>query len=455
VTDISVYKKAKDRGKIIYPSVPSSIAPVSHSAELPIPVPPASGTFSTSAESSSASDMDEYQDDSTKEPHFPDQDELDDLVRDLCLTKSSAELLTSRLKQWNLLSGSCRVTSYRKRHNNFAAFYQCAENLCFCSDVEGLFKEVGVEYNPADWRLFIDSSIRSLKGVLLHNGNQFPSMPVAHSTHLKENYDNVKYMLEKIGYSNHQWEVCGDFKMIAFLLGLQGGYTKYSCFLCLWDSRATSQHYVTGQWPARTQLTTGQYNVIHDRLVETEKILLPPLHIKLGLAKQFVKALGSQSEAFQHICLMFPKLSDAKLKAGIFTRPQIREMLNCTDLEQKMSSLEKNAWQAFRLVVSGFLGNHRSENYKELVQNLIEHYGKLGCRMSIKLHFLHCHLDFFKPNLGSVSEEHGERFHQDIQLMEKRYQGRWDSAMMGDYIWGLIRHDSSQYKRKSRSNVHF
>ena len=42
---------------------------------------------------------------------------------------------------------------------------------------------------------------------------------------MKENYANVKYLLEKIGYMTH---VCGDFKMLGFFLGLQGGYTKYS-----------------------------------------------------------------------------------------------------------------------------------------------------------------------------------------------------------------------------------
>ena len=31
--------------------------------------------------------------------------------------------------------------------------------------------------------------------------------------------------------------------------------------------------------------------------------------------------------------------------------------------------------------------------------------------------------EFFRLNLGDVGEEHGERFHQDIQTMEKRYQG--------------------------------
>ena len=42
--------------------------------------------------------------------------------------------------------------------------------------------------------------------------------------------------------------------------------------------------------------------------------------------------------------------------------------------------------------------------------------------MPLKMHYLHSHLDFFRSKLADVSEEHGERFHQDIQVMEKRYQ---------------------------------
>jgi hypothetical protein len=52
--------------------------------------------------------------------------------------------------------------------------------------------------------------------------------------------------------------------------------------------------------------------------------------------------------------------------------------------------------------------------------------------MSLKIHFLNWHLDFFPENLGTVSEEQGERFHQDIKEMERRYQGRWNVNMMGD-----------------------
>ena len=90
-----------------------------------------------------------------------------------------------------------------------------------------------------------------------------------------------------------------------------------------------------------------------------------------------------------------------------------------------------------------------------LVSNLIKSYKKLGCRMSLKLHFLHFHLNFFRDNLGNVSEEHGERFHQGIQVMEKRYQPRWDKAVMADYVRNLVRKCNTTYKQKSYSNVHF
>jgi hypothetical protein len=53
--------------------------------------------------------------------------------------------------------------------------------------------------------------------------------------------------------------------------------------------------------------------------------------------------------------------------------------------------------------------------------------------MSLKIHFLDSHLDFFPHNLGKVSDEHGERFHQDIAVMESRYQGHEGPNMLADY----------------------
>ncbi|KAF2357548.1 hypothetical protein FHG87_011689 [Trinorchestia longiramus] len=46
-------------------------------------------------------------------------------------------------------------------------------------------------------------------------------------------------------YQKHRWLICGDLKVVGLILGLQDGYTKYPCFLCLWDSHADDQHYVS------------------------------------------------------------------------------------------------------------------------------------------------------------------------------------------------------------------
>ena len=73
--------------------------------------------------------------------------------------------------------------------------------------------------------------------------------------------------------------------------------------------------------------------------------------------------------------------------------------------------------------------------------------------MSIKMHFLQSHLDYFPKNCGDYSEEQGERFHQDIKTMESRYQGRWDINMLADYCWCLKRDEpESLHKRKSVKN---
>ena len=68
---------------------------------------------------------------------------------------------------------------------------------------------------------------------------------------------------------------------------------------------------------------------------------------------------------------------------------------------------------------------------------------------------MHSHLDFFPDNLGDVSDEHGERFHQDISVIEKRYQGKLNKRMMGDYCWYLQRYGDASHKRKAKGQKHF
>ena len=155
-----------------------------------------------SATASENSDIDaEYALPTSSVPHFPTKQELDDLIRDLGLTKSGAELLTSRLNEWNMLGDDCKSSAYRKRHLEFSVYFDVIENLCYCKNAEGLFRAVGIDHDSTQWRLFIDSSTKSLKSVLLHNSNIYLSIPLAYLLQMKEDYENVKQLLIKINYA--------------------------------------------------------------------------------------------------------------------------------------------------------------------------------------------------------------------------------------------------------------
>ncbi|UYV63997.1 hypothetical protein LAZ67_2006283 [Cordylochernes scorpioides] len=179
-----------------------------------------------------------------------------------------------------------------------------------------------------------------MKAVLLHNGNKFPSVPIANASNMKETYENMKLLLKKIEYE--RYELC------------QGNGSKCQ-WICLPKTKKSS-------------------------------------------------------------------ISEAKIKESIFVGPQIRELQQDGHFKNSLNEVEAAAWNSFRNVCKNLLGSVKVENYRDIVNELLLSYKALGCNMSLKIYFLHSHLDFFPDNLGAVSDEHGERFHQDISSMEKRYQ---------------------------------
>jgi hypothetical protein len=75
----------------------------------------------------------------------------------------------------------------------------------------------------------------------------------------------------------------------------------------------------------------------------------------------------------------------------------------------------------------------------------------MGVNMSLKIHFLHSHLDFFRENLGSTSDEQDERFHHDLKFFGDQHKGFWDESMLGDYCWSVIREtDAENYKKQNK-----
>ena len=127
---------------------------------------------------------------------------------------------------------------------------------------------------------------------------------------MPETYENMRLLLAAIKYEEHDWLICGDLKVIAILLGMQGGYTKFPCFLCLWDSRTDDEHYVRKVWPRRGELTPGSHNVKAIPLVDPKNVLLPSLHNKLGIMKNCVRGLPMSSSAFKYLFEHFTHISE-------------------------------------------------------------------------------------------------------------------------------------------------
>jgi hypothetical protein len=135
----------------------------------------------------------------------------------------------------------------------------------------------------------------------------------------------MKILLEAIQYNIHQRNICGDLKVIGMWTGMQGGFTKFCCFLYLWDSHSTAEHYIKHDWETRKTSEPGKDSGQPIPLVNPMEIFLLPLHIKLGLIKCLVKA--DKLKGFQYPSKKCANISTAKLKEGIFVGPQIREIL--------------------------------------------------------------------------------------------------------------------------------
>ena len=153
--DIWIFKKDTILNKISSDCLPA-IKPVPRSLEYPVPQPPSEVALdlesecSTDAATISASESDfhfeEPTEGTTEVPHLISQAELQDLARDLCLSKEKADLLGSRLKQWNFLQKGASITIFRNRHLVLVPYFCLEDDICFCQDIRGLMLSLDQEY---------------------------------------------------------------------------------------------------------------------------------------------------------------------------------------------------------------------------------------------------------------------------------------------------------------------
>jgi len=102
--------------------------------------------------------------------------------------------------------------------------------------------------------------------------------------------------------------------------------------------------------------------------------------------------------------------------------------------DEDLNETERTAWLSFKRICKDCLGNNKATNDQDVVRDLLTSYKAMGCSMSLKIHFLESHLDFFPGNFSEVSDKHSERFYQDVLSMEKWYQGKCTSSMLADLL---------------------
>ena len=154
----------------LLPMCKSAFKPLSHDPDLPVPQPPTENEDTLTVDERASTSAESKEDLIESDPSIQhesapliDQERLNDLVRDLYISKEKAEVLGSRLQQWNLLEPGTTISSFRSRNEKLARYYASAENICYCKYIDGLVTELECERSPIHWRLFIGSSKTSLK----------------------------------------------------------------------------------------------------------------------------------------------------------------------------------------------------------------------------------------------------------------------------------------------------
>ncbi|GBN26043.1 hypothetical protein AVEN_233049-1 [Araneus ventricosus] len=109
--------------------------------------------------------------------------------------------------------------------------------------------------------------------------------------------------------------------------------------------------------------------------------------------------MDKTGDGFNFLKTKFPRLSEAKIKEGTFVGPQIRQIFKDSTFLKHLNRKEKRSWFAFKNVCMNFLGSKKSDDYVAHVEELLSAYKAMLWNMSLKVLYLHSHLDFSPENL--------------------------------------------------------
>ena len=169
--------------------------------------------------------------------------------------------------------------------------------------------------------------------------------------------------------------------------------------------------------------------------------------------KQFVRACPTVGDCIEDLILAFPRLSIGKKSKPVYLMVQ----RYCSSSKMKISSGEcQNSKKCLDIIQRRCQELSWKNTSKELNRNCPETIGERQCARLQHEHqgaFSALPLDNFQENLG-VSDEQGERFHQDLNIIYRNGIGVDGMHNTPDYHWSInrdcpqIKHSRKSYKRK-------
>lgn len=179
---------------------------------------------------------------------------LINLVRDLDLTKSNAQLLFSIIKKWDLLA------SKWPPKESVTKVFQISPLIKMGYAIE-MIQAVWCSWNHHqydEWKFFTDCSSRRLKQYLSIIKATFIYSFVDYSVYLNENYNSIKFLLQALNYEENGWQITADCKIVVFLMELKGRFTKFSWYLFLWNKKDTTEHCHKKHCPETIEFYIGE-----------------------------------------------------------------------------------------------------------------------------------------------------------------------------------------------------
>lgn len=150
--------------------------------------------------------------------------------------------------------------------------------------------------------------------MLLHKSNKWPAIPLYYATDEKEDRVTLEKLLDIIKYKEHNWKLCCDLKVVKIIAVMKVGNPNHGCFKCDWNRNDKDKDQYTDKW------TGTNPDIKTDIKINMNIVLIPPLHLKLGIVQKFLNLVLKQNDETYRFFKegMFKRRTDTRIKSGIY-----------------------------------------------------------------------------------------------------------------------------------------